>query len=131
MQSGIFILLIRIFSFLLLLAVWVQRYDLGEYTQGWILALNVGLLRGRDGKIKQFVDVVALADDRVILLSVEGVLQNAAGIKIVLLTTIRPQFINQGVQNYELIGLNLFAKALISSSIGVLLDIQELGDELW
>ena len=103
---------------------------MGEYTQGSILALNVGLLGSRDGKIKQFVDVVALADDRVILLSVKGVLQNAAGIKIVLLTTIGPQFINQGVQNYELLGLNLFAKALISSSIGVLLDIQELGDEL-
>jgi hypothetical protein len=72
---------------------------LGEYTQGCILALNVGLLGGRDGKIKQFVDVVALADDRVILLSVEGVLQNAAGIKIILLTIIGPQFINQGVQN--------------------------------
>jgi hypothetical protein len=67
---------------------------LGEYTESSILAFNVGLFLTWDGKVKKLVNVIALANNAVVLLGIESILKNAAGVEVVFLAAIGAELVN-------------------------------------
>ncbi len=102
---------------------------MSEDTESSILAFHVALLLCWYGKVKKLAYVITLAYNSVVLLGVESILKDAAGVEIIFLATVGPEFVDQCVKNLDLLCLNQFCNVLIEAG-GLLLDVQEFSDEL-
>lgn len=127
-KSGVFLVfLILSPSILVLFLLVVQLDELNEHAEGGILAVFVGVFVAGEGVVNELEDVVALANDVVELLGLNHVLDDAAGIEVVLFGGFRSELLNQLLHHLLLCVLNLLAKGLLEV---VVLNTEELVEEL-
>ena len=70
------------------------------------MALNVALLLSWYSKVKKLIYVIALANNAVVLLGVESILEDAAGVEVIFLAAIRAKLLDKSVKDLDLLCLD-------------------------
>ena len=70
------------------------------------MALNIALLLSWYSKVKKLIYVIALANNAVVLLGVESILEDAAGVEIIFLAAIGAKLLDKSVKDLDLLCLD-------------------------
>ena len=70
------------------------------------MALNVALLLSWYSKVKKLIYVIALANNAVVFLGVESILEDAAGVEVIFLAAIRAKLLDKSVKDLDLLCLD-------------------------